>query len=238
MVCPGRSWPLPEEGQHAVPFLHCARDLVVGDMPRQSAAASEDKAGYMSYVWQARRYYMRPSKKRTSLRSWREHSGFALGCGEWVTVHYGGVGPFRIERRGAKKHSPKKRRNGGTPVANTGRISLRSGQWVLQTRCKETTAKHATIQQPLLSNGSANKHVSMARIYRNKRREVFYGVRAEIFYARPVSSCSRVKGMLGFSHCDLLLLGAGRWRRGTSVVGSRYQAAQWRPWIKTLLCVW
>jgi hypothetical protein len=26
--------------------------------------------------------------------------------------------------------------------------------------------------------------------------------------------------------------------RGTSTVGSRYQAAQWRPWLRTLLCVW
>jgi hypothetical protein len=43
------------------------------------------------------------------------------------------------------------------------------------------TTKQATTQQPLLSNGSANKHVSMAmREYSNNGRDVFYAVGVEV----------------------------------------------------------
>jgi hypothetical protein len=41
--------------------------------------------------------------------------------------------------------------------------------------------KPATLQQPLLSNGSANKQVSMAtREYSNNRRDILYAVCAEM----------------------------------------------------------
>jgi hypothetical protein len=41
--------------------------------------------------------------------------------------------------------------------------------------------KQATVQQPLLSDGSADKHVSMAmREYISKGRDVFYAACAEM----------------------------------------------------------
>jgi hypothetical protein len=43
------------------------------------------------------------------------------------------------------------------------------------------TVKQATIQESLLINGSANKHVSMAaREYSSTGRDVFYVVHAEM----------------------------------------------------------
>jgi hypothetical protein len=43
------------------------------------------------------------------------------------------------------------------------------------------TAKQAIIQQPLLSNSSANKHVSMVTTkYSNNGRDVFYAVNAKM----------------------------------------------------------
>jgi hypothetical protein len=48
------------------------------------------------------------------------------------------------------------------------------------------TAKQATIQQPLLSNGSANMHVSTATTgHSNNGRGVSYVVPAEIVQADP-----------------------------------------------------
>jgi hypothetical protein len=62
-----------------MPLLHCARDVVVGDLARQLATASEDKAEDRSYVWEVRRY-IRPSEKLTSWRSCSEQLGFPSGC--------------------------------------------------------------------------------------------------------------------------------------------------------------
>jgi hypothetical protein len=51
-----------------------------------------------------------------------------------------------------------------------------------------TTANLAPIQQPLLSNVSANKHVPTATgEYSNNGRDVFHAVRAEMLHAGPVS---------------------------------------------------
>jgi hypothetical protein len=51
----------------------------------------------------------------------------------------------------------------------------------MQTHCQALTTKKATIQQPLQSNSSANKHVSMAmKEYSNNGRDVFYMVHAEM----------------------------------------------------------
>jgi hypothetical protein len=44
-------------------FLHYASNVVVEDLARQPETASEDKAEDRSYVWEARRQYMRPSEK-------------------------------------------------------------------------------------------------------------------------------------------------------------------------------
>jgi hypothetical protein len=44
-------------------LTHCARNVFVGNLPIQLATASEDEAGDWSYVWEARRHYMRPSDK-------------------------------------------------------------------------------------------------------------------------------------------------------------------------------
>jgi hypothetical protein len=43
--------------------LHCARDVVIENLAKQPETASEDKAGDRSYIWEARRHYMRPSDK-------------------------------------------------------------------------------------------------------------------------------------------------------------------------------
>jgi hypothetical protein len=50
------------------------------------------------------------------------------------------------------------------------------------------TTKEATIQQPLLSNSSTDKHVSTAtREYSNNGRDVSYAVHAKMLWAVPVS---------------------------------------------------
>jgi hypothetical protein len=51
---------------------------------------------------------------------------------------------------------------------------------MLANRIVTTMAKKATIQQPLLSNLSGNKHVSMATISLELRKDVFYVASAEI----------------------------------------------------------
>jgi hypothetical protein len=43
-----------------MPFLYCARDVVVEDVAKYTATASEDEAGDRSYVWEVRRHSMRP----------------------------------------------------------------------------------------------------------------------------------------------------------------------------------
>jgi hypothetical protein len=63
MVGPGRRWPLATDGSAILLFLHCTRDVVIGDLPRQPATASENEAGDRNYVWEARRYSMRSSDK-------------------------------------------------------------------------------------------------------------------------------------------------------------------------------
>jgi hypothetical protein len=50
----------------------------------------------------------------------------------------------------------------------------------MQTRCEATTAKLATIQQPFLSNGSTNKHVSTATIAQQQRNDILFAIRAEM----------------------------------------------------------
>jgi hypothetical protein len=48
--------------------------------------------------------------------------------------------------------------------------------------------KHATLQQPSLYNGSANKHVSAAiGICGDNGRDIVYAVRNEMLYAGAVS---------------------------------------------------
>jgi hypothetical protein len=60
----------------------------------------------------------------------------------------------------------------------------------IYTRCLAMTTKQAIIKQPLLSNGSANKHVSTAmREHRNKGRDVFYTVCAEVLQPGPRELC-------------------------------------------------
>jgi hypothetical protein len=44
-----------------------------------------------------------------------------------------------------------------------------------------------TIQQPLPSNGSANNHISTARIALQQRNGVFYAVHADMLYKLGVS---------------------------------------------------
>jgi hypothetical protein len=39
-----------------VPFLHCAKGVVIGVLERHPSVASEDKAGGKTYVWNAKRY--------------------------------------------------------------------------------------------------------------------------------------------------------------------------------------
>jgi hypothetical protein len=49
----------------------------------------------------------------------------------------------------------------------------------------------ATIQQPLPSNGSANKHISKeTREYSNNGKDIFYAVHAKMLQAGSISSCS------------------------------------------------
>jgi hypothetical protein len=61
-----RQKPAPDRGRLTpVPFLHCARNMVVGDLARQAATESEDEAGDRSYVWETR-HYMRSSEKVSS----------------------------------------------------------------------------------------------------------------------------------------------------------------------------
>jgi hypothetical protein len=43
-------------------FLHCARDVFIGDLARQPAAASENNARDGSYIWEARTRYIRLSE--------------------------------------------------------------------------------------------------------------------------------------------------------------------------------
>jgi hypothetical protein len=51
----------------------------------------------------------------------------------------------------------------------------------MQICCSAMTTIKGTIQQPLLSNGSRNKHVSTSRRgYNNNWKRCFYAVRAEI----------------------------------------------------------
>jgi hypothetical protein len=50
--------------------------------------------------------------------------------------------------------------------------------------------KPLTIQQPLLSNGSANKHISTETIALQQTNGVFFAVLAKILKADPVSCCS------------------------------------------------
>jgi hypothetical protein len=51
----------------------------------------------------------------------------------------------------------------------------------MQTHCQATKTKRATIQQPLLSNSSANKHVSMVTWeHNNNGRDDFYVVHAKM----------------------------------------------------------
>jgi hypothetical protein len=44
------------------------------------------------------------------------------------------------------------------------------------------------IQQPLLSNGSSNKHVSAATIALQQRSSIFFAVLAEIFISRTIQT--------------------------------------------------
>jgi hypothetical protein len=54
--------------------------------------------------------------------------------------------------------------------------------------------RQAIIQQPLLSNGSVNKHVStVTRKDSNNGRYVVYAVRAEVLQPGPVSSLTRME---------------------------------------------
>jgi hypothetical protein len=79
--------------------------------------------------------------------------------------------PHLKRKKKRPKHSPRKRKNGGTPVGNLGRNSFKEGaMW--QKDSSLDNDYEMNIQQPLLSNGLANKHVCMATI-ENSNRSVF-----------------------------------------------------------------
>jgi hypothetical protein len=76
------------------------------------------------------------------------------------------------------EHSPRKRRNGGTPVGYSGQIALRMKQCSVYSRCWVAASRRATKQysllgnrflinkytRPLLGNTFVNKHVTMEMI--------------------------------------------------------------------------
>jgi hypothetical protein len=58
----------------AIPALH--KGLFVEDLARQLVMVSEDEARDGGCIWEARRHYMRPSDKLTSLKLWSKQSEF------------------------------------------------------------------------------------------------------------------------------------------------------------------
>jgi hypothetical protein len=60
-------------------FLHSARDIVVRDLARHSAVASGDEAGDRSYIWEARRHFMKSLDKLSDWKLRRERLSFPLG---------------------------------------------------------------------------------------------------------------------------------------------------------------
>jgi hypothetical protein len=65
--------------------LHCARDIVLGDLARHLATGSEAQAGDRSYVLEARWHFMKPLDKPSGWRSWIEWSGHPSGFEKWVS---------------------------------------------------------------------------------------------------------------------------------------------------------
>jgi hypothetical protein len=107
MVDPSRSWPSLEDGWPTVPFLYCTRDVVVRDLARQPATASAAEARDMSYVWEARRHYMRPSDKLTSWEVVKRIVRSSTGLqevSEWTL--WRGQPPLKQKKR-RPKHSPR-----------------------------------------------------------------------------------------------------------------------------------
>jgi hypothetical protein len=56
----------------------------------------------------------------------------------------------------------------------------------------------------------------------------------------PLQQSPEMAARRGGGWCDMAtsLRGHEPRSRGMSTVGRRYQAAQWRPWLRTLVCVW
>jgi hypothetical protein len=147
MVGPGRSRPLP-----AVPFLHCARVGVVGDMAGQPTTASEDKAGDSSYVWNG----LGQSLELEVVKRAVEISIGLRKVSDW-TLWRAWLPPKRKERR--RKHVPRKRRNGGAPVGYSGRIALR------REHCMYTVGCRCWMRQPRV-NLLYSYLLSLCRTYR------------------------------------------------------------------------
>jgi hypothetical protein len=112
-------------------------------------------------------------------------------------------------------------------------------------------------RQPLLGNGSAN--TSVARQWFNSRHlmaatdthttieellEAVFSVRSvrrlynEDQLPLRESLESAVRSVGGWCEMAASLRGREPGNRGTSTVGSHYQAALWRPWLRTLVFVW
>jgi hypothetical protein len=124
-------------------------------------------------------------------------------------------------------------------------VYVREYYYGMFTRCYATTAKQATIQQPLLSNVFVNKHVFTAK--KNT------AIMDETFTARSVPKCYKqdqlsvaVIELMGFSRCELSLLEASSWGRGqvgNPEEGERPQLEAvteqrpWRRWLWILMYV-
>jgi hypothetical protein len=110
-----------------------------------------------------------------------------------------------------------------------------------------------TIKKLLLSKGSTKKHVPIA--LNCDRRTVIsiwsilrcYKQMLQLVSQLVSEWVSELHELLGLNHCELLLLWAGSWGqgtvwetrgRGTSTVGSRYQAAAVKTWLWTVVRVY
>jgi hypothetical protein len=106
-------------------------------------------------------------------------------------------------------------RNGSanTPVA---------GQWLSSRQVMAAAGTHATIGQLL---GAVFSVRSVPGLYKTTS-----------WYYESLDTVVRRAG--GWCEMAASLLGREAGSRGTASAGSRYQATQWRPWLRTLVCVW
>jgi hypothetical protein len=86
-----------------MPFLHCARDIVIDDLARHPETASEDEAGYRSYELRlgSKKTLYEALRQTHELEAVKRIVGYSSGPQE-VTGHCGGVGRLRNGRRDSK----------------------------------------------------------------------------------------------------------------------------------------